>query len=868
MIPLKLELKNFTSYKEATLDFTQFQTACIIGPNGAGKSSIIEAITWCLWGIARKAQGEKKASTSLLHNEETNMKISFTFKIREDIYTVTRSYSKHESGDKNSVSIYNSSNKPISKGIPYTKVQELIDEIIGMNYNTFINSSFLLQGKANEFSKKSPKDRKETLGNILGLEIYGTLLEEARLKLREHKTKKEVLEQEILIKKQELILTDNPTQLIPKIEANLNVTDIKIKVVKRELQELTKKDKLLTEKTIELKNLVNKTTDLTSNCNEYNRNLEVKTKTLEELTQLKQNSSIILKEYDDIEKELSNISPNLIQLNIKQTDYNIINNRIQQTIINLTSTLNNIYLLRNKELGFFDLEISKVEEIPNIIQSLQTLLKEIHEIELYLKSEQNKHNLFNQSLKEQHNIINKHTTSIETINSKLEGIDIEITEISQSISTIKNIGSTNPSCPLCTQILQDPAKLLTTLRSKLDSLAKKGNSFKAEIEAIEIYKKFSEGKIKVIETNKTNLVPETEIIRDINKFESKKHDLTTLIAQLETDTQTILNTEKEISFHKCKSEDTLLLKKLAEEISILQEQTKEYQSLSTKFDSLKNQKLLITNRLSQEISIKESITQFIKDVENIKNEISTIAKTSVNLTNEVNKLTEIIPIIKTKQDELEILDQERNTLLSDKQVQIKMLEWLDEKEKYLNNLNNSLVELNDLVDIYEKLSIMFSKNGIPALIIENSIPEVEAETNSILHKLTKGKMSLIIESTKNIKTGESRETLNIKIKDGINIRDYDMYSGGECFKIDFSLRIAISKLLARKAGVQLKTLVIDEGFGSQDSEGIDTLIEAINIISKEFEKVIIITHLDKLKEAFPINIEVSKSNKGSIIEIK
>jgi exonuclease SbcC len=53
MIPQKLTLKNFLSYREATLDFSGLHTACICGVNGAGKSSLLEAITWAIWGKTR-----------------------------------------------------------------------------------------------------------------------------------------------------------------------------------------------------------------------------------------------------------------------------------------------------------------------------------------------------------------------------------------------------------------------------------------------------------------------------------------------------------------------------------------------------------------------------------------------------------------------------------------------------------------------------------------------------------------------------------------------------------------------------------------------------------------------------------------------
>ncbi len=78
------------------------------------------------------------------------------------------------------------------------------------------------------------------------------------------------------------------------------------------------------------------------------------------------------------------------------------------------------------------------------------------------------------------------------------------------------------------------------------------------------------------------------------------------------------------------------------------------------------------------------------------------------------------------------------------------------------------------------------------------------------------------------------------------------------FRVDFAIRIAISKLLARRAGTRLRTLVIDEGFGTQDAEGLDNMVEAIQTITDDFEKILVITHVEPLKQVFPVRIEVTK----------
>jgi exonuclease SbcC len=92
-----------------------------------------------------------------------------------------------------------------------------------------------------------------------------------------------------------------------------------------------------------------------------------------------------------------------------------------------------------------------------------------------------------------------------------------------------------------------------------------------------------------------------------------------------------------------------------------------------------------------------------------------------------------------------------------------------------------------------------------------------------------------------------------------------MFSGGEAFRIDFAVRIALSRLLAHRAGAPLSTLIIDEGFGTQDSTGIEKVKEAITAIQDSFEKILVITHIADFKDAFPARFEVVKTQDGSTV---
>jgi exonuclease SbcC len=169
--------------------------------------------------------------------------------------------------------------------------------------------------------------------------------------------------------------------------------------------------------------------------------------------------------------------------------------------------------------------------------------------------------------------------------------------------------------------------------------------------------------------------------------------------------------------------------------------------------------------------------------------------------------------------------------------------------------------------IYQELQGAFGKNGVQAMLIESAIPEIEQEANQLLARMTRGTMHVLFDTQRDTKKGTTIETLDIYITDQLGTRSYETYSGGERYRIDFAIRMALSKLLTRRAGAQLQMLVIDEGFGTQDSEGRDGLIDAIHAVSEDFACILAVTHIDELKDAFSVRIEVTKTPEGSQIAI-
>ena len=281
-----------------------------------------------------------------------------------------------------------------------------------------------------------------------------------------------------------------------------------------------------------------------------------------------------------------------------------------------------------------------------------------------------------------------------------------------------------------------------------------------------------------------------------------------------------------------------------------------------------------------------------KELESARVSKEMVEQVQMSLENERTLMEYSIGRLKEIQTDLNELDFDLTTSdemnKSYEQAKMELGGFRTQREQTLHNvgaIQGNLDRLKDLTQIradkmkgleetanekglYEQLSIAFGKGGIQALIIEQAIPELENGADEILGRITDYRMSLKLETQRESRSGgDPRETLDIKISDELGTRSYETYSGGEAFRINFALRISLSKLLAHRSGAPLPTLFIDEGFGTQDADGLDKLIDAIKAIQDDFQKIIVITHIDNLKEAFESHIEVVKTSNGSTFSV-
>jgi len=174
MIPVRLQLQGFLSYRHpVAIEFSDFELACISGHNGAGKSSLLDAITWVLFGQARRRDD------AVINSAADAAEVSLEFDYEGNRYRVLRSKPRGKTTLLEFNLLDGDGNWKVLTEHTVNETEKRIERTLRMDYETLTNASFFLQGKADQFAQQRPGDRKRILSNILGLEVWETYREGA-----------------------------------------------------------------------------------------------------------------------------------------------------------------------------------------------------------------------------------------------------------------------------------------------------------------------------------------------------------------------------------------------------------------------------------------------------------------------------------------------------------------------------------------------------------------------------------------------------------------------------------------------------------------------------------------------------------------
>jgi exonuclease SbcC len=305
---------------------------------------------------------------------------------------------------------------------------------------------------------------------------------------------------------------------------------------------------------------------------------------------------------------------------------------------------------------------------------------------------------------------------------------------------------------------------------------------------------------------------------------------------------------------------------------------KNLEGVDEKLNKIRQEKLELEDKIEKHSQLKITREQLIRQKETLPQEKERILRRKKQIEDRQKKIRQLekkLVGFDVKMKRNQRLEQEVKETQNEYQRLAHQIGAIEEQRQQMAKTKRDLERIKQKTKedieqkaLLEQLVFVFSQRGAPAQIISKTIPQIETEANRILEKATGGRMKVELRTKRAKKTSEGEiDTLDIIISDELGERTYELFSGGEAFRINFSIRVALSRLLSLRAGAKLKFLAIDEGFGILDNAGREDIIKAVKSVEQDFKKILVISHLDEIKDAFDQSIVVSKGRQGSRVEV-
>jgi len=852
MIPHRLRLRNFMCYREEqTLDFSGIHLACLAGDNGHGKSALLDAMTWALWGKARARRDDE-----LITLGETEMWVELEFDLAGLRYRIGRQRSKRGQGQSDlHFSVWNAADAEwqlLDDGTLRDR-QAQITRTLRMEYETFINSAFLLQGRADSFTVKTPGDRKQILADILGLDRYDAYEERAKQEAQTRKDGAARIQGEVEAIDRELARKD---EYEARLRAARDTAAQAVQVLRGAEAERSRCRSAVQERQGQARQLA----DLQARLVRAERDLVESRQQLTSARARLVGFEAVLAQREEIEtgwaalqaarEEEATWNSRLLRSTQVQESLNRARLAVDRVRLTLEADRRGLGD-RRQDLGR---KVAAGLEQEQILPQLKTLLAE-------LAAQEARRTIIAAELRS----VGEQAAALR---AESGGLKADGQVIREKIEMLTEAEAA--SCPLCGQPLESDHRdrMVTDLNTERDGLVEHFQAVQTELKSLGLSK-------SALETEDEDLARALRV-RDARQRQIAQAEVAVAEGQAATDEQRRVDGQiEELDRRLAKgafalaerAELTRLQAALAEVgyDSDAHERLRGRLAELEPFDSRYQRQLVPA--LDGIGDARARVDALAIQVARRETELAEDRAEHDRLATAVADLPELQAALDRAAGAADAAAGVERRARQEEGAAMQMLDAVAAQSEKRTRRTADLTALNEEISIYNQLREAFGKKGLQAMIIESAIPEVEVEANRLLSRMSDGRMSLRLETQREKVTGGVAETLDIVISDELGGRAYEMYSGGEAFRANLALRIAISKLLARRAGAQLQTLVIDEGFGTQDAQGRQLLVEAINSIQGDFERILVITHIEELKDMFPARIDVVKTAGGSRVNI-
>lgn len=853
MIPVCLRLSGFLSYQEPVeLDFNQFDIACISGSNGAGKSSLLDAFTWALFGKARRVDDS-------IINSSKNVKaaeVVLDFKYEGNLYRVQRTKPR-EKTTVLELFILGESNiwRPLTER-SVRETEQKIQTILRMDYDSFINASFFLQGKADQFAQQRPGDRKKVLSTILGLEVWEEYKTAAAERRKNVEVELKTLDSHLEEIESELSQEQARKTRLVEVEDRLAVLSQMRQSSEATLAALQRQATILTEqyRMVEM---------LEKNVREARQAHQRLSANLDELIEERSAYQQRLANQDQVRARYAHWQ----ELRLELERWDKVAENFRETEARRSAPLTEIsaeesgLVQEGKSLTNQELQISKQQaRLPDLENQIEEISKIISALEETLAARPE----FENTLQERVQKIADARAENATLKEAMQGLKERIDRLNEVSGAV---------CPVCGQPLSqdERAKLISSLELEGKEM---GDRFRANLDLV---------------ARAENQVRETQAsVEGLKKAEEELRGQVRLHERLEAEWRQVSlaiaewregNALRLAEVNRMLADQDFALD-ARQRLAVIDAELRSLGYDSAAHDADRREEadvrssereLLAIEAVSASLGpLERQISGLETQTRESEKSVSAQERTYQDARSRYEEEAAQLPDVNKVEREVFASQSEENRLRMEVGMVRQSVAVLDKQRERKTRLTAQRGEITHQIARFKLLEKAFSKDGVPAILIEQALPEIETQANELLERLSNGNMSVRFATQKPYKDktkDDKRETLDIIISDSAGEREYELFSGGESFRVNFAIRLALSRVLAQRAGARLQTLVIDEGFGSQDADGKQRLIEAIHLVQPEFAKILVVTHLEELKEVFPARIEVEKTISGSQVRV-
>jgi len=858
-----LKFKNINSLKgEWKIDFLSKEFVesgifAIVGETGAGKSSILDAITLGLYGKTPRQRDITSSKNNLMTKFTAECYSEVIFRGKDNRRYRSRWYQhrakKNPNGKLQTPKVLL---EEIDKKTLATKIEEWrerVEDVTRLDFDRFCKCVMLAQGNFSAFLKANEREKSEILEEITDSSLYRKIGARVYKETKEKRAELERLKERLNI--------DKPLQKRERREYQNSLEELKRDIELLRLQLSSLRDKRgyleLLDKNIEtLKDIESKLIVLKSQLSSIREAQRVVEKILDQSTKE-------LQEFQDSFREKQQLISEVKGLDIRVDEIKRQKSR-------------NIKKLNELEYRK-DIELQKLKKIENfyVKESYDELFKEKNrylELRYRCDSYKSKSKRLNEILerlsskKQNYSNIEKELISKAKETEELKA-NLQIGEVALKVLELRAFLIEGEPCLVCgsrehnLEVVDDiPTNIdIEELKSKLDIASNR-------LEELKVEKKSIRRDIEFLREESQNLQRE---IKELNISDS---NICSNIDELLEEVEFKILKLKEIEKRKT------ILDKIESIREDINQNRRDLESIEEKLESLKNRRdslfigdidRYLDSLISKQNSLIEKKEKNQKDLEKIVRELREV---EFNIKEREKKREYLLKEIDDLNSRMDILDLDKLNLEISKKEEI-----VSFKNQEYGRVYQILKRDNELIEKYQNINVKVEA-------LEQEL-EILNTLNSLIGSSDGAKFAkfaqtvtmdyLLVLANRHLENLDKRYKIQQKgVLDFVvvdryqaeEIRPVSTLSGGESFLVSLALALGLSDLAGRS--INIETLFLDEGFGSLDAQSLESVLVGLDRLNSQGKIVGIISHIEAIKEAIPLKIEVKKSGGFGYLDSK